>query len=166
MQTLPSRIRAAAERGGHLTLVGDETPVRLAWADVLADAETMAAALAARAEAERIEERALVAEFEEAMGQGWAVNGVTPTLRALARGQLKLLVVRAGQTGWGFRCAGSGRLVAARDDSRNEGEPVPVADLVNEALEEALEDGIEVVVVDDPDASAALDGIAGLLRFR
>jgi len=129
-------------------------------------AQVRKAALAARAEAERNEERALVAEFEEATGQGWAVNGVAPTLRALARGQLRLLVVRAGQTGRGFRCAESGRLVPARADCHGEGEPVPVGDLVNEAIEQAMEEGVDVVVVDDPDAAAALGGIAGLLRFR
>ena len=129
-------------------------------------AQVRKAALAARAEAERHEERALVAEFEEAMGQGWAVNGVAPTLGALARGQLRLLVVRAGQSGWGFRCAETGRLVPARADCRAEGEPEPVADLVNEAIEVAMEGGVDVMVVDDPDAAAALDGIAGVLRFR
>ncbi|MDH4131166.1 MAG: hypothetical protein OEV95_05095 [Gemmatimonadota bacterium] len=129
-------------------------------------AQVRKAALAARAEAERGEERVLIAELEEAMGQGWAVNGVVPTLRALSRGQLRLLVVRAGQTGWGFRCVESGRLVPARADCRGEGDPLPVADLVNEAIEAAMEEGVDVVVVDDPDAAAALDGIAGLLRFR
>jgi peptide subunit release factor 1 (eRF1) len=77
-----------------------------------------------------------------------------------------MLLVAANQTGWGFRCADSGRLVLARADCRGEGPPIPVSDVVNEALEEALQQGAEVRVIDDPEAAGRLDGMAALLRFR
>jgi len=118
------------------------------------------------AQAARARETALLAEIEQGIGTGWAVNGARPTLRALARGQLRLLAVPAGQGGAGYRCALSGRLVVARGESRGEGEPVPVPDLVSEAIDEALRQRAEVAVIEDPERRAAVDGLAGLLRFR
>jgi peptide subunit release factor 1 (eRF1) len=41
-----------------------------------------------------------------------------------------------------------------------------VRDLVDEAVEEALRQRIQVVVVRDPDVAAAVDGLAAFLRFR
>jgi peptide subunit release factor 1 (eRF1) len=35
------------------------------------------------------------ARFQDAIASGWAVNGVQPTLRALARGQVHTLFVQA-----------------------------------------------------------------------
>jgi peptide subunit release factor 1 (eRF1) len=84
----------------------------------------------------------------------------------LARGQLRALVVRAGQCGSGFRCGDSGRLVLSRIECRDEGEPVPIPDLVNEAIEEALRQRLDLVVIDDPEAGEAITGMAGYLRFR
>jgi peptide subunit release factor 1 (eRF1) len=117
-------------------------------------------------EAERRAERQLVEDLIAGFGTGWAVDGPRPTLRALARGQLRALAVRAGQRGSGFRCSGSGRLVLSRIECRDEGEPVPVADLVNEAIEEALRQRLDLVVIDDPAAGEAITGMAGYLRFR
>jgi peptide subunit release factor 1 (eRF1) len=41
-----------------------------------------------------------------------------------------------------------------------------VLDVVDEAVEEALRQGIEVIVVHDPAAAEAIDGLAAVLRFR
>jgi peptide subunit release factor 1 (eRF1) len=117
-------------------------------------------------EAERRAEHQLVEDLIAGLGTGWAVDGPRPTLRALARGQLRALVVRAGQRGSGFRCGGSGRLVLSRIECRDEGEPVPIPDLVNEAIEEALRQRLDLVVIDDPTAGEAITGMAGYLRFR
>jgi peptide subunit release factor 1 (eRF1) len=114
----------------------------------------------------RSHERQLMAELEQAVGTGWAVNGAGPTLKALARGSIRLLVVPAGQVGSGYRCGESGRLVLARGECAGEGEPVPVPDLVSEVLDEALRQRVEVEVIDDPEARAVVDGLAALLRFR
>jgi peptide subunit release factor 1 (eRF1) len=43
---------------------------------------------------------------------------------------------------------------------------VPVLDIVDDAIEEALRQGVDVNVVYDPEARSAVDGLAGLLRFR
>ena len=124
------------------------------------------ATLAVREAWERDSERALVREMQEALGSGWSVNGMTPTLRALSRGQVRSLMVHADAGEPGFRCADTGRLALTERDCRGEGEPVPVLDVVDEAIEEALRQGVDVNVVYEPEAREAIEGLAGLLRFR
>jgi peptide subunit release factor 1 (eRF1) len=122
--------------------------------------------LAVREAWERDSERALVREMQEALGSGWAANGMTPTLRALSRGQVRALLVHADAGQPGFRCADTGRLALTERDCRGEGEPTPVLDVVDDAIEEALRQGVDVNVVYEPEARDAIEGLAGLLRFR
>ena len=122
--------------------------------------------LAVREAWERASERHLVREMTEAVGSGWAVNGMTATLRALSRGQARALLVHADAGQPGFRCGASGRLALTERDCRGEGEPIPVLDVVDDAIEEALRQGVDVNVVYEPDAQDAIDGLAALLRFR
>jgi peptide subunit release factor 1 (eRF1) len=124
------------------------------------------ASLAVREAWERDAERNLVREMQEAVGSGWSVNGMTPTLRALSRGQVRALLVHADAGEPGFRCSDTGRLALTERDCRNEGEPVPVLDVVDDAIEEALRQGVDVNVVYEPEARDAIEGLAGLLRFR
>jgi peptide subunit release factor 1 (eRF1) len=124
------------------------------------------ATLVVREAWERDAERALVREMQEAVGSGWSVNGMTPTLRALSRGQVRALLVHADAGEPGFRCAESGRLALNERDCRAEGEPIPVLDVVDDAIEEALRQGVDVNVVYEPQARDAIEGLAGLLRFR
>ena len=100
------------------------------------------------------------------MATGWAVIGAKPTLRALNRGQVRLLIVAAGVSGAGYRCVVSGRLALSAADCRDEGEPEPVPDLVSEALDEAFRQHADVEIIDDPELKERVDGLAGLLRFR
>lgn len=129
-------------------------------------AEVGDAVMRLRAAWERARDAAIAAEVEQGVGTGWAVNGARPTLRALARGQVRALVVPAGQTGAGYRCPQSGRLVLAAGECQREGTPVPVLDLVSEVIEEALNQRVEVEVIEDPEARSGIDGLAALLRFR
>jgi peptide subunit release factor 1 (eRF1) len=124
------------------------------------------ATLAVREAWERDSERSLVSEMQEALGSGWSVNGMTPTLRALSRGQVRALLVHADAGQPGFRCADSGRLALTERDCRAEGEPAPVLDVVDDAIEEALRQKVDVNVVYEPAARDAIEGLAGLLRFR
>jgi peptide subunit release factor 1 (eRF1) len=125
-----------------------------------------AATLAVREAWERQTERAEVREMAEALGSRWSVNGLDPTLRALSRGQIRTLLVHADASEPGFRCGTSGRLARTERECREEGESVPVLDIVDDAIEEALRQGVDVNVVYDPEARSAVDGLAGLLRFR
>ncbi len=129
-------------------------------------ASVHAATLAVREAWERASERAQVSEMQESLGSGWSVNGLDPTLRALSRGQVRTLLVHADAAEPGFRCGTSGRLARTEQECRDEGEPVPVLDVVDDAIEEALRQGVDVNVVYDSEAREAVDGLAGLLRFR
>jgi peptide subunit release factor 1 (eRF1) len=129
-------------------------------------AEVRAAALAARLAWERRGESSLLADLEDAVGAGWAVTGSRAALRALTRGQARVLLVAPGADVMGYRCGGTGRLVAARDECHGEGNPLPVASLSAEAIEEAFRQHLEVVVLEEPDAARRIDGLAALLRFR
>lgn len=101
-------------------------------------AEVREAALALREDRERAWERAHAESVREGVATGWAVNGVEPTLKALHRGQVRTL------------------LADGADDDRR----------IDDALEEALAQRVQVDVVYDERARRVVDGLAGLLRFR
>ncbi len=124
------------------------------------------ATLAVREAWARASERALVAQLTEREGEGWAVNGIAPSLRALAQGQVRALLVHADASEPGFRCADTGRLALIERECHDEGEPLPVLDVVDDAIEEALRQRVDVNVVYEPEACRAIAGLAGLLRFR
>ncbi|HEX3236762.1 MAG TPA: hypothetical protein VHR41_21390 [Gemmatimonadales bacterium] len=124
------------------------------------------ATLAVRESWEREAERAAVRRVQESLGTGWAVNGIDPTLRALARGQARTLLVNADASEPGFRCGDSGRLARTERECRAEGEPIAVLDIVDDAIEEALRQGVDVEVIYEPEAREAVEGLGAMLRFR
>jgi len=126
------------------------------------------AALEVRANYESQREAAVVAEMKEGIARGWAVNGVAETLTALAHGKVRTLLVHGGASRSGFRLAGSGRLVVPGGNTawKGEGDPTPVADVIDDALEEALRQRLDVNVLYDASAAKAVDGLAALLRFK
>ena len=129
-------------------------------------ASVHATTLAVRESYERASERSLVRQMKERAGTGWAVNGIRETLRALSRGQVRSLLVNADATEPGFRCGDSGRLALTKEDCRGEGAPVPVLDVIDDAIEEALRQGVDVNVVYESEARDAIEGLGALLRFR
>jgi peptide subunit release factor 1 (eRF1) len=129
-------------------------------------ASVHAATLAVREGYERASERALVHEMLEGIGTGWGINGLGPTLKALSRGQVRSLLVHADASEPGFRCGDSGRLALTPRECRGEGEPVPVLDIVDDAIEEALRQGVDVNVVYEPEARESIESLGALLRFR
>jgi len=101
-------------------------------------AEVRDATLALREERERAWERAHADAVKEGVPEGWAVNGIEPTLKALTRGQVRTLLA-------------DGR----NDDAR-----------IDEAVEEGLRQRAQVDVLYDEKACRAVEGLAALLRFR
>src|SRR6266571_2267428 len=101
-------------------------------------AEVREAALSLREERERAWERAHAEAAREGVGTGWAVNGIESTLKALQRGQVRTL------------------LADGQDDDRR----------IDDAIEDALAQRVQVDVVYDERARRVVDGLAGLLRFR
>lgn len=114
---------------------------------------------------ERQDEANLLSDMDDGIPAGWATNGARETLRALSRGQVRILIVPDEQSGSGFRCSDSGRLVLAKADCRGEGTADPVLNLVDAAIDEALRQRAEVIVVDDPRLAQQIDGLAAILRF-
>jgi peptide chain release factor subunit 1 len=129
-------------------------------------ASVHAATLAVREGYERASERTQVHEMLEGIGTGWGINGLSKTLRALARGQVRSLLVHADASEPGFHCSDSGRLALTERECRGEGEPIPVLDIVDDAIEEALRQGVDVNVVYEPEARDAIESLGALLRFR
>ncbi|GIW50872.1 MAG: peptide chain release factor 1 [Gemmatimonadales bacterium] len=129
-------------------------------------AEVREAVLEVRRQAERTWEREHVEALREGLGTGWAVNGVEETLRALSRGQVRTLLVDAEAAVRGWRCGESGRLTVVERNCRGEGEPQPVPDVIDDAIEEALRQRCQVDVVEDSEVRREIDGLAALLRFR
>jgi peptide chain release factor subunit 1 len=101
-------------------------------------AEVREAALALREERERAWERAHADAVKEGVPQGWAVNGLDPTLKALARGQVRTL------------------LADGQDDDLR----------IDDAVEDALRQRAQVDVLYDEKARRVVRGLAALLRFR
>lgn len=128
--------------------------------------EVFEATLAARAEHERAQERSLVEELREKSGSGWAVNGIDPVLKALSRGQVRVLLVRNDDPVPGFRCGDTGRLTLKERDCRAEGDPIPVLDVIDEAIEESLRQGVDIDVIFDDEVGGEVDGLAAIFRFR
>lgn len=128
--------------------------------------EVMETVLAVRSSTERAWEAQHMHALEEGLGTGWAVNGVEATLRALSVGQVRTLIVDPTTALAGGRCTQSGRLTTVRDGCAGQGDPEPVPDIVDEAIEEALRQGGHVDVIEDDAARAKLDGLAALLRFK
>jgi peptide chain release factor subunit 1 len=128
--------------------------------------DVLEAVLDIRSERERAWEQRHVEELMEGLGSGWAVNGLDPTLEALGRGQVRTLLVDPSVERPGFRCGTSGRLRTSLDACGGEGTPVPLPDVVDEAIEDALRQGAHVDVVEDDVARRQVNDMAALLRFK
>ena len=101
-------------------------------------------------------------ELEGLKASGWAVEGVEASLKALFQGQVRTLVVQADASAPGFRMASSGRLSTLPSGLRSEGEALPVTDVLDDAIEDALRQRARVAVVREN----GFDRMAAILRFR
>jgi peptide chain release factor subunit 1 len=128
--------------------------------------EVLDAVLTVRRAREREWEGEHARELAAGLATGWAVNGITATLSALERGQVGTLLIDAERAQPGFRCRSSGRLVLSADACSGEGEVDPVLDVIDDAIEEGLRQGVHVDVVEDTEARRRIDGLAALLRFK
>jgi peptide chain release factor subunit 1 len=106
-----------------------------------------------------------VSELLSLRGTGWTTESVEPTLRALSRGQVRTLIVDADAVMAGYRCSESGRLTESPSSGRGEGETLPVADLLDDAIEDALRQRARVAVVHG-DGARRFDRLGAVLRFR
>jgi peptide chain release factor subunit 1 len=128
--------------------------------------DVLGAVLDIRRGMERAWEQRHVQEMAEGLATGWAVNGMAATLEALGRGQVRTLLVDPSVERPGYRCGGSGRLRLTADGCGADGPAVPVPDVLDEAIEDALRQSAHVDVVEDEGARGSVDGLAALLRFK
>ena len=111
------------------------------------------------------EEHRVMEQIREKLGKGWAVVGVHDTLKALMFGQVHTLVVDPYWDQEGFRCPESGFLSDEPLECPEGKPPVRVHDLVDEAVEWALETRSQVEVVFEKDLLPEIQGLAALLRY-
>lgn len=128
-------------------------------------ASVMEAVLKVRRASERASEAEHVRALREGLGTGWAVNGIEASLAALARGQVRTLLVDPAVQQPGFRCDGSGKLTTTPTGCEGEGTAEAVPDVVDDAIEDALRQGAAVDVVEHAALSRDVAGLAALLRF-
>ena len=114
----------------------------------------------------QLSEERHIEELAEGLGTSWAVNGVRETLKALSHGQVRLLLVRGDAVMPGFRSMKTGRLSTLARDLRADGEVIPTLDVIDDAIEEALRQRVALDVMYDVEHADAVDGLAGLLRFK
>jgi peptide chain release factor subunit 1 len=133
------------------------------------------AVLAAEQELEQEREEALLRQlYGEWDTSGYGIVGVTDTLRALYLGEVDRLVVDADLRLTGYRCEKCGALAETADRCHICGwvSFSACADLVGEAIEEALAHGGQVQVVGSGASSTRVTGfrrdggLGALLRFR
>ncbi|GEM_PF-1951661 len=98
---------------------------------------------------------------------GKACRGVKEVLKALSLASVSVLLMEQGYAAPGYMDAASGRLFAVREDY--DGDPAAlreVDDIMNEAVDEAVQQGAEVRIVQSAGIMSGLDHTAALLRFR
>jgi peptide chain release factor subunit 1 len=128
--------------------------------------EVWTAAEAVELEVERRREAAQVEKLREAVGSGRrGVAGLEATLQALNEKRVERLLVSHGYSEEGWRCS-SGSLFAKGPTSPITGEPMERDDdVVENAIEEALTQGVPVTIcVGNPDLDV-LGRIGALLRY-
>jgi len=128
-------------------------------------AEVRERALELLADAAQRAAAAAVEELTSLRGTGLATESLEPTLLALSRGQVRTLIVDADAAVPGYRWSVTGRLAETAAGGRGEGEAVPLADLLDDAIEDALRQRARVAVVRGAGARS-FDRLAAVLRFR
>ena len=106
-----------------------------------------------------------VGELDGLKPSGWAVDGVEETLKALFQGQVRTLIVDHDAAQAGYRFAKSGRLSTSSVGLKSEGDPNPLPDVIDDAIEDALRQRARVAVVRG-DSAAGIDQLGAILRFR
>lgn len=130
-------------------------------------ADILAAAEAVEADVERAREAALVARLKEAAATGRrGVVGLAGTLAALGQRRVERLVVSKGFAQEGWRSPGTGALALVGPKHPDTGATMDrVGDVVEDAIEEALTQGIPLMICVGSADLDVLGRIGALLRY-
>lgn len=131
------------------------------------NAEIRAAALEVEAQVERRKEAELVDRLREASGAGRkATTGLDATLKAIVERRVDTLLVSHGYEAPGWRCMGCGHIaVVGRSCPVCQVDMVQVDDIIEEAVEEAINQSCDVeICVGNADLDV-LGRIGALLRY-
>ena len=111
-------------------------------------------------------EREVLARLDENLGRnGRAASGFDDVLSALNEARVEILVVADGLQEPGARDPLTGMLGREGSGFASGAAGEPVANLVEAAMEKAIEQRAEILLVRDPEALVEHGGIAALLRF-
>ncbi|RUM32353.1 MAG: peptide chain release factor 1 [Aquifex sp.] len=115
---------------------------------------------------DREQEKEVIKELEELKGWGLAVNGTSEVLEMLAIGNVRTLILPEDFEKPGYLCPESHLAFLKPECPLSEEKPIPISDIVDEALEEALDQKATVEVIIDKELQKKVDGLAALLRFK
>ena len=111
-------------------------------------------------------EREVIARLDENLGRNTrGASGFDDVLAALNEFRVELLVVADGLQEPGVRDPETGMLAREGATVASGGAGQPVENLVEAAMEKAIEQSAEILVVRDPESLVEHGGIAALLRF-
>ncbi|NPB08222.1 MAG: peptide chain release factor 1 [Aquificae bacterium] len=115
---------------------------------------------------DREEEKELLTELEELIGEGLAVRGTSRVLEMLAIGNVRTLLIAENFEREGYLCPKSHLVFLKPECPLPDEKPLPVSDVADEALEEALDQRATVEVIIDKELQKKVDGMSAFLRFR
>ena len=114
----------------------------------------------------RNREREALDRLAQAVGSGSrGAAGLSQVLAAINDARVELLLVGRGMTAEGVCDPATGLLYARAEELPEGAEAKPVADIVEKALERALEQSAEVIGIRHHDDLGPLGGIGAVLRF-
>ena len=112
------------------------------------------------------QEREALDRLAEGVGRGArGAGGTSAVLAALNEARVDTLLVAEGHTAPGVRDTGTGLLYASRDDAPPGAKLAPVDDIVEAAVEKAIEQSSRVLRVSHHDDLGPLGGIGAVLRY-
>jgi peptide chain release factor subunit 1 len=158
----------AAELQGHLhPYLRERLAPRLALPVAAGLEEIREAVLAVEAEVVRQQESRTVAQLRDTLGAGGrAVAGLEAVLVALYERRIEHLLVSDGYAESGWRCGSCGALAhLGRNCPHCGGEMTHLDDVVEEAIEDALAQGVKVTICTGDADLDVLGRIGALLRY-
>ncbi|HIP42953.1 MAG TPA: peptide chain release factor 1 [Aquifex aeolicus] len=115
---------------------------------------------------DREQEKEIINELEELKGKGLAVNGTSRVLEMLAIGNVRTLILPEDFEKPGYLCPKSHLAFLKPECPLPDEKAIPLSDIVDEALEEALDQKATVEVIVDKELQKKVDGLAAFLRFK